>query len=87
MALKLNLEYSDVGVGITDAYARITNWSGNKDQTQFTVEFYFNQAARETGARSVRTEAYHVATADAPDISGMYNWLKTQPGYESAEDV
>lgn len=87
MAIKLNLESSDVGIPVPDAYARITNWVGNKDQTQFSVEFYVNETARHNEARPIRSEAYYVATTDAPDLSGMYVWLKTQPGYETAEDV
>lgn len=87
MALKLNLESSDVGIPVPDAYARITNWVGNKDQTQFSIEFYASEAARHGGARPIRSEAYYVATETAPDLPGMYVWLKTQPGYEAAEDV
>jgi hypothetical protein len=87
MALKLDLDHTDIGVPLAGAYARITNWTGNKDQTQFIVEFYASEEARHNSARSARTEAYHVATPDAPSLSGMYAWLKTQPGYETAEDA
>lgn len=87
MALKLDLEHTDIGVPIQGAYARITNWTGNKDQTQFVIEFYASDAARNDNARSIRTEAYYVATPDAPSLSQMYDWLKTQPGFETAEDV
>jgi hypothetical protein len=87
MALKLDLDHTDIGVPLAGAYARITNWTGNKDQTQFVVEFYASEEARQDGARSVRTEAYYVSTPDAPSLSEMYSWLKMQPGFEVAEDV
>lgn len=87
MALKLNLESTDIGIPVSGAYARITNWVGNKEQTQFTVEFYASGDARDAGARSIRTEAYYVSTTEAPSLAGMYDWLKTQPGYEGAEDA
>jgi len=87
MALKLNLESTDIGIPVSGAYARITNWVGNKEQTQFSVEFYASEGARQDGSRSVRTEAYYVSTAKAPSLAGMYGWLKTQPGYEGAEDA
>lgn len=87
MALKLDLNHTDIGVPLAGAYARITNWTGNKDSTQFVVEFYASEEARHSGARSVRTEAFYVSTTEAPSLSDMYTWLKTQPGYDVAEDV
>ena len=50
MALKISIPTSNVGVPFTDAYARITNIFGNKDQVQYQVSVSANADARQANA-------------------------------------
>lgn len=91
MALQLPITQSNVGVGFTEAYARITNIVGNKNELQAQVAIHASAAAREAGALEVRQEAYYVPIAALPaDVAlmpGLYAWIKANvPMFAGAID-
>jgi hypothetical protein len=88
MALKLSLELTQFGVPAPQAYARITNFFGTKDQIQVQVAIYYDEAARESNMATVREDAHYIAIEDLKGdlIPAIYNVLKTFSQYEGAED-
>jgi hypothetical protein len=88
MALKLNLELTQFGVPAPQAYARITNFFGTKDQIQVQVAIYYDEAARESNMATVREDAHYIAIEDLKGdlIPAIYGVLKTFGQYEGAED-
>jgi hypothetical protein len=89
MALKLNLEQTQFGVPAPDAYARITNFFGTKDQIQVQVAIYYNKDARQTGMATVLEHAHYIAIEDLKGdlIPAIYEVLKTMADYQGAVDV
>lgn len=88
MALKIAISESSVGVGFSEAYARITNIFANKDQIQYQVGVWANQDARNADAQLVAQHAYYMATPQGEDwFPAIYADLKLQVGFETAEDV
>jgi hypothetical protein len=86
MALKISIANSNVGVPFTEAYARITNIHGNKDQMQYQVSVSANAEARQANAQEVAQHAYYCATPTGNLMDGLYADLKQQVGFENAED-
>jgi hypothetical protein len=86
MALKLSIPTSSVGIPFTEAYARITNIFGNKDQVQYQVAVYATEDARQANAQDVAQHAFYCPTPQGNLMDGLYADLKTQAGFESAED-
>jgi hypothetical protein len=91
MALKLNLEQTQFGVPAPEAYARITNFFGTKDQIQVQVAIYFNEEARHGNMATVKENAHYIGVADLPKdtdiIPAIYEVLKGFSDYEGAEDA
>jgi len=86
MALKLSIPTSSVGIPFTDAYARITNIFGNKDQVQYQVAVYATADARQANAQDVAQHAFYCPTPQGNLMDGLYADLKLQPGFEGAVD-
>ena len=86
MALKLSIPTSSVGIPFTEAYARITNIFGNKDQVQYQVAVYATADARQANAQDVAQHAFYCPTPQGNIMDGLYADLKTQPGFEGAVD-
>jgi hypothetical protein len=88
MALKINLEQTQFGVPAPQAYARITNFFGTKDQIQVQVAIHFNEDARHGNMATVKEEAHYIALEDLKGdlIPAIYNVLKTFSNYEGAVD-
>ena len=90
MALKLPVA-TQFGVPAPEAYARITNFYGTKDQLQVQVAIYFNKDAREQNLSTVKENAHYIAIADLPEgmafIPAIYEVLKTMADYHGAEDA
>jgi hypothetical protein len=86
MALKLSNPTSNVGIPFTEAYARITNIFGNKDQVQYQVAVYATADARQANAQDVAQHAFYCPTPQGNLMDGLYADLKLQPGFEGAED-
>jgi len=88
MALKIAISESSVGVGFTEAYARVTDIFANKNQIQYQVGVWASQDARNLEAQMVAQHAYYMATPQGEDwFPAIYADLKQQVGFENAEDV
>ena len=89
MALKLSVA-TQFGVPADEAYARITNFYGTKDNIQVQVAIYFNQEAREQNMSTVKENAHYINLADLAGkgdlIPAIYEVLKTMADYQGAED-
>jgi hypothetical protein len=89
MALKLNLEQTQFGVPAPDAYARITNFFGTKDQIQVQVAIHFNEDARHSNMATVKENAHYIAIEDLKGdiIPAIYEVLKGFSDYAGAADA
>jgi hypothetical protein len=89
MALQLKLESTQFGVPAPQAYARITNFFGTKDQLQVQVAIYYDENARQMGMATVREDAHYIAIEDLKGdlIPAIYEILKTFSQYEGAVDA
>ena len=89
MALKLSLSTTQFGVPAPQAYARITNFFGTKDQIQVQVAVYYNEEARHSNLATVREDAHYIAieSLQGDIIPAIYNVLKTFSNYEGAVDA
>lgn len=87
MALKLAVA-TQFGVPAPEAYAKITNFYGTKDQLQVQVAIYFNADAREQNLSTVKENAHYIAMEDLKGdlIPAIYEVLKTMADYQGAED-
>ena len=89
MALKLAVP-TQFGVPAPDAYARITNFFGTKDQVQVQVAIYYNEEARQGNMATVKENAHYIGLADLPEgkafIPAIYEVLKTFSDYAGATD-
>jgi hypothetical protein len=88
MALQINLPTTQFGVPAPQAYARITNFFGTKDNIQVQVAIHYNQAAREGNMATVLEHAHYIAVEDIKGdiIPAIYGVLKTMSQYEGATD-
>jgi len=86
VALKLSITTSNVGVSFAQAYARITNIHGNKDQVQYQVSVSANTDARQANAQEVAQHAFYCPTPTDNLMASLYADLKTQVGFEAAVD-
>ena len=89
MALKITATNNTNGQQETQAYARITNFFGTKDQIQVQVEIHATEEARKAGWPSIQQQAHYINMSDIRGdlIPAMYNVLKTFTQYSGAEDV
>ena len=89
MALKLNLALTQFGVPAPQAYAKITNFFGTKDQIQVQVAIYFNEEARQGNMATVKENAHYIAIEDLKGdlIPAIYEVLKTFSDYAGSTDA
>ena len=89
MALKITAINNTNGQPETQAYARITNFFGTKDQIQVQVEVHATEQARQAGWPSVAQHAHYINMEDLEGnlIPAIYSVLKTLTVYQGAEDV
>jgi hypothetical protein len=87
MALKLSVA-TQFGVPAEEAYAKITNFYGTKDQLQVQVAIYFNEDARHQNMSTVKENAHYIAMEDLKGdlIPAIYEVLKTFADYQGAQD-
>ena len=87
MALRLSVE-TQFGAPAPEAYARITNFFGTKDQIQVQVAIYYNEDARQNNMATVREDAHYIGmeSLEGDLIPAIYNVLKTFSDYEGAVD-
>jgi len=88
MALRITATNSTNGQSETQAYARITNFFGTKDQIQVQVEIHATEEARKAGWPSIQQQAHYISVEDLSGdiIPAMYEVLKTFTQYQGAED-
>ena len=88
MALKLSLTETQFGVPAPQAYAKITNFFGNKDNIQVQVAVYYNEQARQENRSTVMEHAHYINVEDLKGdiIPAIYDILKTFSQYEGAVD-
>ena len=88
MALKLSVQ-TQFGVPAPQAYARITNFFGTKDQIQVQVAIYYHEEARHGNMATVKENAHYIAIEDLEGdlIPAIYGVLKTFTDYEGAVDA
>ena len=88
MALKISIPSTQFGVPAPEAYARITNFFGTKDNLQVQVAIYYNEEARQGNMSTVLEHAHYIALEDLKGdlIPAIYEVLKTFSQYEGAED-
>ena len=89
MALQLSLASTQFGVPAPQAYARITNFFGTKDQIQVQVAVYYNEDARHGNMATVKENAHYIAieSLNGDIIPAIYEVLKTFSDYEGAVDA
>ena len=87
MALKLAVQ-TQFGVAAPEAYAKITNFFGTKDQIQVQVAVYFDESARHSNMATVKENAHYINMDDLKGdfIPAIYEVLKTFSDYAGAED-
>jgi len=88
MALKLAVQ-TQFGVPAPQAYARITNFFGTKDQIQVQVAIHYDESARHGNMATVKENAHYSNMEDLKGdlIPAIYEVLKTYSDYAGAEDV
>jgi hypothetical protein len=89
LALKITATNSTNGQQETQAYARITNFFGTKDQIQVQVEIHATEEARQAGWPSIQQQAHYISMSDLQGdlIPAMYGVLKTFTQYAGSTDV
>jgi len=89
MALKITAINNTNGQAETQAYARITNFFGTKDQLQVQVEVHATEEARQQGWPSVAQHAHYISMEDLHGdlIPAIYSVLKTFSQYAGATDI
>ena len=89
MALQLALKTTQFGVPAPQAYARITNFFGTKDNIQVQVAIYFNEEARHGNMATVKENAHYIAIEDLKGdlIPAIYEVLKTFTDYAGSTDA
>jgi hypothetical protein len=88
MALKLSVP-TQFGPSADEAYAKITNFYGTKDQLQVQVAIYYNEDARHSNMSTVKENAHYIAMEDLKGdlIPAIYEVLKTMADYQGAVDA
>ena len=89
MALLISAVNNTNGQQEVQAYARITNFFGTKDQVQVQVEIHATEEARQAGWPSIQQQAHYINMEDLSGdlIPAMYNVLKTFTQYANSTDV
>ena len=89
MALRIVATNNTNGQQETQAYARITNFFGTKDQIQVQVEIHATEEARRAGWPSIQQQAHYInmESLQGDLIPAIYNVLKTFTQYAGAEDA
>ena len=91
MALQLNLTQTQFGSPAPQAYAKITNFFGNKDNIQVQVAVYFSKDARDANMSTVMEHAHYIAIEDLNGkgdlIPAIYEVLKTFSDYAGSTDA
>jgi hypothetical protein len=89
LALLITATNNTNGQQEAQAYARITNFFGTKDQVQVQVEIHATEEARKAGWPSIQQQAHYIGmeSLEGDLIPAMYGVLKTFTQYAGSEDV
>ena len=89
MALKISAVNPTTGQTTSEAYARITNFFGTKDQIQVQVAIHASADARHENFQTIKENAHYIAVEDLKGdlIPAIYAVLKTYTDYAGATDV
>ena len=89
MALQINLASTQFGVPAPQAYARVTNYFGTKDNLQVQVAIHYNADARHANMATVLEHAHYINIADLKGdlLPAIYGVLKTFSQYAGSTDV
>jgi hypothetical protein len=89
VALLISATNNTNGQQEAQAYARITNFFGTKDQIQVQVEIHATEEARKAGWPSIQQQAHYINMEDLSGdlIPAMYGVLKTFTQYAGSTDV
>ncbi len=89
MALQLETS-TPYGLQLSDAYVRITAFSGDREHISYRIQTWASQAARQAGALPLGEQwgSFEYPADGLPDVMrACYEHLKVQPGYERAIDA
>jgi hypothetical protein len=89
MALKITAVNPTTGQYTSEAYARITNFFGTKDQIQVQVAIHASADARTGNFQTIKENAHYIAVEDLKGdlIPAIYGVLKTYTDYAGATDI
>ena len=89
MALKITAVNPTTGQITSEAYARITNFFGTKDQIQVQVAIHASADARTGNMQTIKENAHYIAVESLQGdlIPAIYAVLKTYTDYAGAVDV
>jgi len=88
MALKISAVNPTTGQTTSEAYARITNFFGTKDQIQVQVAIHASADARTGNMQTIKENAHYIAVEDLKGnlIPAIYGVLKNYTDYAGAVD-
>jgi hypothetical protein len=88
MALQLAMN-TEFGVNAPNAYIKIENIYGNKDQLQVQLIVYYDENARKEGMTAIKQDNISIPTDELKgDIfPAAYEALKTMADYKDAVDA
>lgn len=87
MALLSDCDETIIGIPMSNTYARISHFQGDKNYVSVFVEHFVNENARLSNAQPLALRSFTITTSDCgSNMTDMYNWLKLQPEYAGSED-
>ena len=90
MALRLPVQ-TQFGPMADQAYAKITNFYGTKDQIQVQVAIYYDEESRHANRSQIADGNHYIAVEDLNGkgdlIPAIYEVLKTMADYQGAVDA
>lgn len=91
MALIIDLAETNIGIPLTNTYARITLLRADKEGLLIQVCHYASAAARAAEAQPVLEVCIMASSAElrpgATPLAIGYDWLKRQSQYANATDI
>jgi len=91
MALKINLTSTQYGLPASQAYVKVMNFNGDKNNIMAMVATYYNAESATAGARPLDQKPYQfsvgqINTESGEDgvLAGIYNCLKSLPEFAGA---
>ena len=85
--MALQQDYLTVfGTVATNAYIKITRYSGDKFEVTFDIRVYASKEAIDSGAVPLANPHYKIPYAEGLDIRQMYLYLKTTDLFAGAID-